>query len=123
MFLVPTYVSASRILGRGVFTPLPIPAHTVIWDLDPEIDWQIKPEELAQFPEPYRSRFLHYGYLNVDGLHVFCGDNGKFMNHEATPNCYESGTQTITARDIAAGEELTCDYRAFVHNPHDHPVT
>jgi len=122
MFLVPTYVAASRIDGRGVFTPVAIPAHTVVWDMDPEIDWLITPEELAQFPEPYRSRFVHYCYLNVDGFHVYCGDNGKYMNHQNEPNCYESGTQTITARDIEAGEELTCDYRAFVHNPQDHPV-
>lgn len=123
MFLVPTYVARSRIHGLGVFTPVRIPANTVVGDLHPDIDWEIRPEELAQFPEPYRSRLRHYSYLNVDGVYVFCSDNGKYMNHEDAPNCREEDTRTIARRDIEAGEELTCDYRSFVHNPHDHPVT
>lgn len=122
MFLVPTYLAQSRIHGLGVFTPVAIPAGTVVWDLNPEIDWAISPEALAQFPEPFRTRIRHYCYLNVDGVYMFCGDNGKFMNHENAPNCFEDDTRTIAARDIAAGEELTCDYRAFEHEPQPHDL-
>lgn len=122
MFLVPTFLATSSIHGLGVFTPAPIPAGTVVWDINPDIDWEITPETLAQFPEPFRSRVRRYSYLNCDGVYMFCGDNGKFMNHADTPNCYESGTQTIAARPIAANEELTCDYRAFEHDTQPHAL-
>ena len=36
------------------------------------------------------------------------------MNHSFDPNCDErEGQNTVAARDIAVGEELTCDCRAF----------
>jgi SET domain-containing protein len=44
------------------------------------------------------------------------------MNHSPRPNCHETGVQTITSRDIEAGEELTCDYRTFDHEALDHPI-
>lgn len=122
MFLVPTYVSQSRIHGLGVFTPLPIAAGTVVWDLNPDIDWAITPDELAAMPEPFRSRVRRYSYLNVDGVYMLCGDNGKFMNHENAPNCREDDTRTVASRDIAAGEELTCDYRAFEYEAAPHQL-
>jgi SET domain-containing protein len=122
MFLVPTYLATSPIHGLGVFTPVAIAAGTVVWDLNPDIDWAITPAELEAFPEPFRTRIRHYSYLNVDGVYMFCGDNGKFMNHDKVPNCYEDDTRTIAARDIAAGEELSCDYRAFEHAPWVHQL-
>ncbi|WP_273454876.1 SET domain-containing protein [Nevskia ramosa] len=122
MFLVPTYLATSPIHGLGVFTPVAIAAGTVVWDLNPDIDWAITPTELEAFPEPFRTRIRHYSYLNVDGVYMFCGDNGKFMNHDNDPNCYEDDTRTIAARDIAAGEELSCDYRAFEHAPWVHQL-
>lgn len=114
MFLIPTYLSESSIHGIGVFAATPIPAGTRIWEFHEGVDWKITPEEMDRFPEPYRSRLRTYCYLGDDGLYVFCGDNGKFMNHSETPNCDDpEGRYTITNRDIAAGEELTCDYRTF----------
>jgi hypothetical protein len=45
---------------------------------------------------------------------VLCGDNAKFMNHSFEPNCDDvDGPYTVTKRDIATDEELTCDYRLF----------
>lgn len=45
---------------------------------------------------------------------VLCGDNARFMNHSFEPNCDDDGGEfTTAARDIEAGEELTCDYRRF----------
>jgi SET domain-containing protein len=36
------------------------------------------------------------------------------MNHSFDPNCDDgSGSYTVAIRDIAEGEELTCDYRLF----------
>lgn len=122
MFLIPTYVADSGIHGLGVFIPLPIAAGTVVWELREDIDWQIPPATLEQFPEPFRSRLRAYCYLNVDGLYTLCGDNGKFMNHASTPNCREDDIRTIAAIDIPAHAELTCDYRAFEHAPWVHAL-
>jgi len=114
MFRIPTYLDRSPVHGVGVFTPVPIPAGTVIWEFDEAIDWKITPEELERFPEPFRTRIRTYCYIDDDGLHVLCGDNAKYMNHSDEPNCDDTGEhQTVTNRDISAGEELTCDYRSF----------
>lgn len=113
MFCVPTYLGQSSIHGTGVFTSVPIAAGTVIWELTPEVDWEMTEEELAAFPEPFRTRLMHYCYLDDSGKFVLCGDNAKFMNHSEAPNCDDSGRYTTANRDIEAGEELTCDYRQF----------
>ena len=114
MFLVPTHVGPSAIHGLGAFASAPIPAGTAIWRFEPAVDWRIPPGDLERFPEPYQSWFRTYCYLAEDGLFVYCGDNAKYMNHATEPNCDDSGMMgTVTLRDIAAGEELTCDYRAF----------
>ena len=114
MFLIPTYLSESPIHGIGVFTPQPIVKGTVLWRFDPTIDWKIAPEDMAAFPEPYRSRLHAYSYRDKEGTYVLCGDNARFMNHSDDPNCDDSGLIfTVALRDIVAGEELTCDYRSF----------
>lgn len=120
MFLVPTYLANSSIHGLGVFTPVAIPAGTIVWELNPVIDWELTPAELDAMPEPFRSKVRAYSYLNADGVYLLCGDNGKFMNHASTPNCYEDDIRTIAAVDIPAHAELTCDYRAFEHAPWVH---
>lgn len=114
MFLVPTVLKQSAIHGFGVFAARAIPAGTLIWEFTPGVDWEITPESLAAFPEPYQTQLRAWCYLDDDGLYVFCGDNGKFMNHADAPNCDDPpGRFTVANRDIAEGEELTCDYRTF----------
>lgn len=114
MFHVPTYLKPSSIHGIGVFTPDPIPAGTVVWDFHPDVDWRLTSEELGSFPEPFRSQLHRWCYMEEGtGDYVLCGDNAKFMNHSPAPNCNDTGRRTVAARDIEAGEELTCDYRAF----------
>lgn len=113
MFKVATYLAPSPIHGTGVFTAVPIPAGAVIWGYDHPVDWEIRPEEMLSIPEPFQSRFRHFSYLDERGVYVLCGDNARFMNHSLTPNCDDSGVATVAARDIAVGEELTCDYRSF----------
>ena len=114
MFRVPTYLSSSPLHGTGVFAGADIPAGTLVWEFTPQIDWRIAEADFARFPEPYRSLLRPYCYLEPDGMLVLCGDNARFMNHSFQPNCDDTGPhRTIALRDIAAGEELTCDYRSF----------
>lgn len=114
MLLIPTYLGPSRIHGIGVYASEPIPAGKRIWEFTPGIDWKLTAEELGAFPEPYRSQIRAWSYLGDDGLYVLCGDNARFMNHQDGPNCDDpEGRYTVTNRDIAPGEELTCDYQSF----------
>lgn len=114
MFLIPTYVAESRHHGVGVFTPQPLARDTVIWEFREGVDLRLSPEVLESVPEPLQARLRRYCYLEEDGQYVLCGDNAKFMNHSFESNCIDpEGGHTITARDIRAHEELTCDYRLF----------
>lgn len=113
MFRVPTFLGPSSIHGFGVFTAGPLPGGTLLWEFTPGVDRALREEELQAFPASWREWFERYCYLNDEGLYIFCGDNARFMNHSGTPNCDDSGVLTVTLRDIAAGEELTCDYRIF----------
>lgn len=114
MLRVPTVVAPSSIQGVGLFAAEPIAEGTVIWEFTPGVDWRIPVGEMERFPEPYRSWLLRYVYREPSGCYVLCGDNAKFMNHSFDPNCDDvDGPFTVAKRDIAEGEELTCDYRVF----------
>lgn len=113
MFSVPTYLAPSAIHGTGVYAAEPIAAGTVIWDFTPGVDWELSEEELQAFPERLRDQIESWCFQREDGVYVLCGDNAKFMNHSFEPNCDDKGDVTLALRDIGAGEELTCDYRAF----------
>ena len=114
VFRVPTYLGRSAIHGVGVYTPVFIPAGTVIWSFDPDVDWTLSDEEMERFPEKYRDKIRSYCFLDESGDWILCGDNARFMNHSEDPNCDDWTTRsTIAHRDIEPGEELTCDYRAF----------
>lgn len=116
MLLVNTYVGASAIEGIGVFAAEPIAKGTLIWKLEPDFD-RLIPVETYEATPPYLKAFLdRYAYPSPDqpGFIVYEVDNGRFMNHSETPNTdfSDSGGAT-TIRDIAAGEEITCNYGDF----------
>lgn len=116
MLLVSTYVAASEIEGVGVFAATPIAKGTLIWRLDTDFDRLIPADAYAAMPEPKKELIDRYAYPSPDrpGYLVYEVDNGRFMNHSDTPNTdfseYGGGT---AARDIAAGEEITCNYHEF----------
>lgn len=113
MFLIPTQVRQSPIHGVGVYTAAFVPTGTVVWDFTPGVDWILTDQEMASIPEPFQSRIRRFSYRDDSGDFVLCGDNARFMNHSEQPNCDDKGSVTFAARDIRAGEELTCDYRSF----------
>lgn len=116
MLLVSTYVAASEIEGVGVFAAAPIRKGALIWQLNPDFDRLIPAEAYDSLPETMKELFDRYAYPSPDrpGYLVYEVDNGRFMNHSDAPNTdfseYGGGTAT---RDIAAGEELTCNYNEF----------
>ncbi len=116
MMIVPTYVGPSEIEGVGVFAAEPIPAGTAIWTLDERFDHLFNASDIAGMA-PLQQQFVtRYGYPHMtrEGITVVEFDNGRFMNHTARPNTdFTDANVGWAIRDIAAGEELTCDYGEF----------
>ena len=116
MLLVKTYIAASDIEGVGVFAGEPIKTGAVVWRTDPTFDMLIA-IAMYRSAQPHLKQLLErYSYPSAGrpGFLVYEIDNGRFMNHSARPNTDFSGFGFGTAiTDIAADEELTCDYRQF----------
>lgn len=115
--LVPTYVAPSAIEGVGVFAAEDISVGSLIWHLDPEFDRLIPRIALADVPGHFREFVERYTYPHPDDatLSVLEVDNGRFMNHDTiAPNTdFSVPTRGVALRDIAKGEELTCNYAEF----------
>ena len=116
MLLVKTSVRQSPIHGLGLFAEDHIAEGTPIWRFDPLLDRIIPEGELAGYPvhtvdfiDVYSEYFPELGVL------VLSGDNDRFTNHSNDPNTVvvlPNGphAEVRAARDILAGEEITCDY-------------
>jgi hypothetical protein len=63
--------------------------------------------------QDYVARYS-YPHLEIDGVRIVDCDDGKFMNHKVRPNTdfrvFDKGYAIV---DIAAGEEITCNYFEF----------
>lgn len=118
MMLVKTYVAQSGIHGIGLFAEEPIAAGTKIWHYMGGMDVVFDASLLETLQEPMRSYLARYTYPHhsfKDKI-ILDGDNGRFMNHSDTPNTDFSQlpmTAGYALRDIAKGEELTCNYNEF----------
>jgi SET domain-containing protein len=115
MLLVPTTVGPSRIEGLGLHAAEPIAAGTEVWRWHPVFDVFIPDAEITRLPEPAREFLERYAYPAPElpgGLSLNL-DDARFMNHSDDPTLETVGEVCIARRDIAAGEELTCDYGAF----------
>ena len=116
MMIVPTYVGPSAIEGVGVFAAAPIRSGSAIWQLSEALDLRLTEAQLAQLPALQRDFIERYGYPHMTrpGLTVLEFDNGRFMNHDPQPNTdFTSPDIGWAIRDIAEGEEITCDYGEF----------
>ncbi|HKJ92301.1 MAG TPA: SET domain-containing protein [Longimicrobiales bacterium] len=120
MLLVKTCKKNSGIHGVGLFADQFIAHGTPTWRFTPGIDQALHPSELQRIPEAARGQFLTYAYLDIrTGLYVLCADDARFMNHSPEPDITSDYNEDpvfgvdIAARDIQAGEELTCDYCTF----------
>ena len=119
MLLIKTRVAPSAIHGLGLFADEVIPRGTPIWRFEPEFDREFSPEQFAALPPEAQVHLRWFAYVDKDsGGRVLSGDHCCFMNHAPSPNTGAAANSlppitTVALRDIAVGEELTCDYRAF----------
>lgn len=117
MMVVNVRVKDSAIHGLGCFADQPIAKGQLVWTFDDRIDLRIPVERVPGLPQPARDFLDMYAFQEVkDGKTylILCGDHGKHMNHSEQPNTTEeSNGDNRAARDIAAGEELTCNYFLF----------
>lgn len=97
-------------IGYGVFATQPIPMGTIVWTLC-QLDMILGPAQRQALPEPYQPIIEKYAYSDGTGNMILCWDYGRFINHSCAPAMLGVGDSfEIAVRDIAAGEELTCDY-------------
>lgn len=116
MIIVPTYLASSPIHGLGVFAREAIPKGTKVWEFHPTFDLVFSEEAFeALAPSVCAEIEIHLYQPEAGGLLYYESTMGKYMNHTRDPNVdfSEVGVGWAT-RDIAAGEELTCDYRHFM---------
>jgi SET domain-containing protein len=119
MLMVKSSIKFSDIHGIGCFSAEDIKAGQVVWRLDSGFDVEISEEDLLKQPASVIDFFKTYSYgqtSNGKKTYILCGDHARHMNHSDDPNVLEAGEGNafnIAARDIKAGEELTCNYLEF----------
>lgn len=116
MFLIRTSVGPSRIHGTGVMALEAVAAGTPIWRFAPGIDLVLPNATVADQPPAFRAYLDTYGYHSPEfpDCFVLSCDHAKFLNHSEDPNTEIRGRETLARRALAAGDEITCDYRLFV---------
>jgi SET domain-containing protein len=103
-------VRASRITGKGLFTPRPIRARSKIGEFEGERIGLRESRRRAR-----GRRIVAIVELERHALDATRTRRGfRFINHSCDPNtfmrCTPARAEFYARRDIAAGEELTVDY-------------
>jgi SET domain-containing protein len=113
MFLKPTYVTTSPISGVGLYTKDKIKAGELVARWEPMFDKTFDDETYAQLPEVTQHYIHKHGTKSEDGLWKLGMDGDQYINHSDQPNLIRRDDGLFADREIAPGEELTCDYRPY----------
>lgn len=116
MLLIRNFVAPSAVEGLGVFAAESIAKGALVWRFEPTFDRLIPAGEYEASPLFLKEQLDRYAYPcpGRPGLILYEVDNGRFMNHSDTPNTdFSDFAGAVALRDIAAGEELTCNYSDF----------
>ena len=86
------------------------------WEFHDKLDIKFTPEEYENLPPSVREELeIHMYEPEAGGPLYYEATMGKYMNHSRTANVdFSKVGFGVATRDIAPGEELTCDYRHFV---------
>jgi len=116
MLLIDVYIDRSPIQGIGLFARNPVPVGTLIWKVDLRFDRLIPVADVEAASGAVRAHLDRYSYFrkNDTGHVLLEADDARFINHSDNPNSdFSEGDVAHALRDIAAGEEITCNYGAF----------
>ena len=119
MMLIKTRVAPSTIHGIGLFATERVSRGTPVWRFLPGFDHDFSPDQHASLPAPARDHTRWFCFVSRhDGHVILSGDQACFINHSSTPNTGATSSAqppvtTVALRDIAAGEEITCDYWTY----------
>jgi hypothetical protein len=116
MLLIDVYIDKSPIQGLGVFAKQAIAKGAQVWTLDLRFDRLIEVELYESMTGSVKSYLDRYCYPRRSDPRyiVFEADDARYMNHSDEPNLdFGPGDVAYALRDIAAGEEITCDYNVF----------
>jgi len=116
MFLIRTNVGPSPIHGVGTFAAEDVAEGAIIWRFERDFDIVIPVSRVPSLPEAFRHYLETYAYIpkEIPDSYVLSCDHAKFINHSEDPNTALRPFETLARRAIRAGDEITCDYRAFV---------
>ncbi len=110
------FLAASGIQGVGVYTWAPWRAGDIVFPDDKATEDCVLIAE-APTEEPLKTLVNRYGVETKEGIWIPSDFNRMgawwYMNHAGDPNLKYVGDDITAARDIAAGEELTIDYRTL----------
>jgi hypothetical protein len=110
--IIKTRLAASPIHGIGVYACENIPEGVLIWDFQPPFDQEFDAAGFARLDARTQAFIDEYGcFEEASGLWLLSTDNARYMNHSDRPNMRCTTRQGWASRDIAEGEEITCDYR------------
>ncbi len=116
MFIITTYIAKSDIEGVGVFTAEDLKKGQIISKFEPDFDRLVPTAAYLDAPPHLKALLDRYAFPHPEmpEFIVYEADNSRFMNHSESPNTDYSDFEAGRAlRDIAAGEELTCNYNGF----------
>lgn len=110
MLTIKAYLDRSAIHGMGVFSAQNVKKGDIVWRFAQGFDRFFTQEQFKGLPAFAQLHVRKHSYGSDKGF-VLEGDYGQFLNHSDTPNMiHTSGDEMVAARDIAKGEEMTCDY-------------
>jgi uncharacterized protein len=119
MMLIETRVQSSGIHGMGLFAVNFVPRGTPVWRFEPGFDRDFSPAAFAALPPLARQHTRWFCFVSkTDGHIILSGDHACFINHSPAPNtgappAASAPVVTVALRDIAAGEEITCNYSDY----------
>ena len=103
-------VEVDAIKGLGVRATTSIPRGTVLWVRD-AVDVVLSPEQVDALDGALAEHVDRLGYQDHLGRTIVCWDGGKYVNHSCAPTMRGVGPDAMIAVvDVAAGDEITCDY-------------
>jgi uncharacterized protein len=117
MLLVKTKLGTSNIQGIGLFADQFIKKGGIVWRYDYLID---RLYHINNFVGYLKDTFHKYSW-RIGNYIIVPGDDARFINHSNSPNCIEGDKcrylemtkDTIAAKDIEPGEEITENYSVF----------